>query len=59
MTNSAISNTNEQAVSFDQQSKIVVNKETSSSKKLTARRAIEDHLERKQLERELDMYCFD
>lgn len=49
----------EEAVSIDQDGNVVVNKETSISKKLMARRAIEAHFERRQLERELEMYCFD
>lgn len=55
----AKSNTHDEAVSFDKNGNVVVNKETAMSKKLMARRAIEAHLERKQLERELEMYCFD
>ncbi|MEN9464586.1 MAG: hypothetical protein RL217_767 [Pseudomonadota bacterium] len=42
-----------------QTEKIVVNKETSSAKKLFARRAIEDHLERKSRESKLESYYFD
>lgn len=52
-------NAHEEAVSFDQEGNVVVNKDTSISKKLMARRAIEAHLERKQLERDLELYCFD
>lgn len=48
-----------EAVSFDQDGNIVVNKDTSLSKKLVARRAIEAYLERKELEQELEQYCFD
>jgi hypothetical protein len=33
--------------------------ETNSSKKLKARRAVEDHLERMRLEKENNDYCFD
>jgi hypothetical protein len=33
--------------------------ETNSSKKLKARRAVEDHLERLRLEKENNDYCFD
>lgn len=33
--------------------------ETNSSKKLKARRAVEDHLERQRLEKEMDDYSFD
>lgn len=39
--------------------KIVVHKETSAAKKLFARRAIEDHLERKSRESKLETYYFD
>lgn len=49
----------DEAVSIDQDGNVVVNKETSISKKLMARRAIEAHFERKQLERDLELYCFD
>ena len=36
----------EQIVSFDKEGNVVVNKESSASNKLMARRAIEAHLER-------------
>tara|TARA_B100001109_G_scaffold104011_1_gene84862 strand:+ start:18471 stop:18899 length:429 start_codon:yes stop_codon:yes gene_type:complete len=49
----------EEVVSFDQQGNVVVNKESQMSKKLMARRAIEAHLERKRLEKDLDDYYFD
>jgi hypothetical protein len=38
---------------------VVVNKKSSASNKLMARRAIEAHLERKSLEKHLHEYCFD
>ncbi len=44
----------EEVVSFDQEGKVVVNKDSQMSKKLMARRAIEAHLERKRLERDLE-----
>jgi len=49
----------EQVVSFDKQGNVVVNKESSASNKLMARRAIEAHLERKRLEKDLDEYYFE
>lgn len=49
----------EEVVSFDQQGNVVVNKDSGISKKLIARRAVEAHLERKRLERDLDEYSFD
>lgn len=49
----------EEIVSIDQNGNVVVNKESSASKKLMARRAIEAHLESKQLERHLEEYYFD
>ncbi len=49
----------EQVVSFDKEGNVVVNKESSASNKLMARRAIEAHLERKTLEKDLDEYYFD
>lgn len=48
-----------EAVSFDQEGNLVVNKDTTVSKKLIARRAIEAYLERKELEQELESYCFE
>jgi|TARA_B100001059_G_C17429652_1_gene377370 predicted RND superfamily exporter protein len=48
-----------EAVSFDQNGNVVVNKETSMSKKLVARRAIEAHLEKKRLEQDLEAYSFE
>ena len=33
--------------------------ETNSSKKLKARRAVEDHLERQRLEKEMDDFSYD
>jgi len=56
-TNTKVSN--EETVSIDQNGNVVVNKETSVSKKLLARRAIEAHLESKQLEQSLEDYYFD
>lgn len=56
-TNTKVSN--EEVVSIDQNGNVVVNKETSASKKLLARRAIEAHLESKQLEQSLEDYYFD
>lgn len=56
-TNTKVSN--EEVVSIDQNGNVVVNKETSVSKKLLARRAIEAHLESKQLEQSLEDYYFD
>ena len=52
-------NAHEEVVSFDQKGNVVVNKDSGISKKLVARRAVEAHLERKRLERDLDQYCFD
>ena len=49
----------EEIESIDQNGNVVVNKESSASKKLMARRAIEAHLESKQLERDLEEYYFD
>jgi hypothetical protein len=49
----------EQVVSFDKEGNVVVNKKSSASNKLMARRAIEAHLERKSLEKHLHEYCFD
>lgn len=49
----------EESVSFDTDGNVVVNKEANISKKLIARRAIEAHLERKRLEKDLDAYYFD
>lgn len=49
----------EETVSIDQNGNVVVNKDSSASKKLLARRAIEAHLESKQLERNLEEYYFD
>ncbi len=49
----------EQVVSFDKEGNVVVNKESSASNKLMARRAIEAHLERKILERDLNEYSFE
>jgi hypothetical protein len=49
----------DEVVSFDQEGNVVVNKETQMSKKLMARRAIEAHLERKRLEKDLEAYYFD
>ena len=49
----------EQVVSFDKEGNVVVNKESSASSKLMARRAIEAHLERKRLEKDLDQYYFE
>ena len=48
-----------EAVSFDQNGNVVVNKETSMSKKLVARRAIEAHLEKNRLEQDLEAYSFE
>ena len=49
----------EEVVSFDQEGNVIVNKESQMSKKLMARRAIEAHLERKRLERDLEKYYFE
>jgi hypothetical protein len=49
----------EQVVSFDKEGNVVVNKKSSASNKLMARRAIEAHLERKSLEKHLDEYSFE
>ncbi len=49
----------EQIVSFDKEGNVVVNKESSASNKLMARRAIEAHLERKTLEKDLNEYSFE
>jgi hypothetical protein len=49
----------EQVVSFDKEGNVVVNKKSSASNKLMARRAIEAHLERKTLEKDLEEYYFE
>lgn len=49
----------EQIVSFDKEGNVVVNKKSSASNKLMARRAIEAHLERKSLEKDLEEYYFE
>ncbi|WP_300426688.1 PA3496 family putative envelope integrity protein [Thalassolituus sp.] len=49
----------EESVSFDHDGNVVVNKECNMSKKLIARRAIEAHLERKRLEKDLEAYYFE
>jgi hypothetical protein len=49
----------EQVVSFDKEGNVVVNKKSSASNKLMARRAIEAHLERKSLEKHLDEFSFE
>lgn len=49
----------EQVVSFDKEGNVVVNKESSASNKLMARRAIEAHLERKTLEKDLTEFYFE
>ena len=49
----------EQIVSFDKEGNVVVNKDSSASNKLMARRAIEAHLERKTLEKDLEEYYFE
>lgn len=49
----------EQVVSFDKEGNVVVNKESSASNKLMARRAIEAHLERKTLEKDLNEFYFE
>lgn len=59
MSNSSKISAHEQAVSFDQDGNVVVNKESTQPKKLVARRAVEAYLERKQLERSLEEYYFD
>ena len=51
--------TSEETVSFDENCNVVVNKEAHASKKLISRRAIEAHLERKRLEKDLEAYYFD
>lgn len=53
------SEAHQQVVSFDQKGNVVVNKEAQISKKLMARRAIEAHLERKELERDIERYYFE
>ena len=49
----------EQVVSFDKEGNVVVNKNSSASNKLMARRAIEAHLERKTLEKDLTEFYFE
>ena len=49
----------DEVVSFDQDGKVVVNKEAQMSRKLMARRAVEAHLERKRLEKDLEDYYLD
>lgn len=59
MTAKNTSSAHEEIVSFDKNGNININKESQSSKKLLARRAIEAHLEKKQLEQDFDSYLFD
>lgn len=59
MTISSKASAQEEIVSIDQNGNVVVNKESSASKKLLARRAIEAHLESKELERHIEEYYFD
>ena len=49
----------EETVNFDHDGNVIVNKDCHASKKLVARRAIEATLERKRLEKEMEMYYFD
>ena len=49
----------DETVTFDKNGNIVVNKESTAPKKLMARRAIEAHLERKVLEKDLEAYYFE
>lgn len=49
----------DETVTFDKNGKVVVNKESTAPKKLMARRAIEAHLERKVLEKDLESYYFE
>lgn len=51
-------NSHDETVSFDQEGNVVINKETSMSKKLMARRAIEAHLERKHIDKKFEDYYF-
>ena len=55
----AVTHQAEEIVTFATNGNVVVNKETSASKKLMARRAIEAHLERKRLEKDLEAYYFE
>ena len=55
----AVAHQAEEIVTFDTNGNVVVNKETSASKKLMARRAIEAHLERKRLEKDLEAFYFE
>ena len=50
---------NNKEVVHEEEGNVVVNKESSASNKLMARRAIEAHLERKTLEKDLDEYYFE
>ena len=59
MKNTNKLNAHEEVVNFDQEGNLVVNKETSMSKKLVARRAIEAYQERKDLEQSLEHYYFE
>lgn len=49
----------DETVTFDKNGNVVVNKESTAPKKLMARRAIEAHLERKVLEKDLEAYYFE
>lgn len=49
----------EETVTFDKNGNVVVNKKSGAPKKLMARRAIEAHLERKVLEKDLESYYFE
>lgn len=59
MTAKNNSGAHEEIVSFDKNGNLTINKETQSSKKLLARRAIEAHLEKKRFEEDLDYYLLD
>ena len=48
----------ESSITFNTEGEVVINEQTSASKKLTARRAIEAYKERKQLEQYLNDYYF-
>ena len=55
----ALDDVDQVSVVLKEYGNVVVNKEAHASKKLISRRAIEAHLERKRLEKDLEAYYFD
>lgn len=55
----SVSDSHEEIVSFDKNGNLNINKESQSSKKLLARRAIEAHLEKKRFEEAFDYDLLD